>query len=36
MGAIAPFRHFIVYPLMMRDIKEAWRACAGACTPLAE
>jgi hypothetical protein len=23
--AIAPFRHFIVYPLMMRDIGRAWR-----------
>jgi hypothetical protein len=25
MAAIAPFRHFIVYPLMMRDIGRAWR-----------
>jgi hypothetical protein len=24
--AIAPFRHLIVYPLMMRDIGRAWRA----------
>jgi hypothetical protein len=23
--AIAPFRHLIVYPLMMRDIGCAWR-----------
>jgi hypothetical protein len=29
--AIAPFRHFIVYPLMMRDIRRAWRqSVAGA------
>jgi hypothetical protein len=26
MAAIAPFRHLIVYPLMMRDIDRAWRA----------
>ena len=25
MAAIAPFRHLIVYPLMMRDIGQAWR-----------
>jgi hypothetical protein len=25
MAAIAPFRHWIVYPLMMRDIGRAWR-----------
>ena len=25
MAAIAPFRHLIVYPLMMRDIGRAWR-----------
>jgi hypothetical protein len=26
MAAIAPFRHLIVYPLMMRDIEREWRA----------
>ena len=25
MAAIAPFRHLIVYPLMMRDIGRTWR-----------
>ena len=25
LAAIAPFRHLIVYPLMMRDIGRAWR-----------
>jgi hypothetical protein len=25
LAAIAPFRHLIVYPLMMRDIARAWR-----------
>jgi hypothetical protein len=25
LAAIAPFRHLIVYPLMMRDISRAWR-----------
>lgn len=25
MAAIAPFRHLIVYPLMMRDVGRAWR-----------
>ncbi len=25
LAAIAPFRHLIVYPLMMRDIGHAWR-----------
>jgi hypothetical protein len=25
LSAIAPFRHLIVYPLMMRDIGRAWR-----------
>lgn len=29
MAAIAPFRHLIVYPLMLRDIGRAWRARAG-------
>jgi hypothetical protein len=29
--AIAPFRHLIVYPLMLRDIGRAWRtSVAGA------
>jgi Protein of unknown function (DUF2867) len=26
MAAITPFRHLIVYPLMMRDIEQKWRA----------
>jgi Protein of unknown function (DUF2867) len=26
MAAIAPFRHLIVYPLMMREIERRWRA----------
>lgn len=31
LAAIAPFRHLIVYPLMMRDIGRAWRlSVAGA------
>jgi len=31
LAAIAPFRHLIVYPLMMRDIGRAWRqSTAGA------
>ena len=29
MAAIAPFRHMIVYPPMMREIGRAWRAHAG-------
>jgi len=29
MAAIKPFRHLIVYPLMMRGIEQAWRAQAG-------
>ncbi len=33
MAAIAPFRHLIVYPLMMRDIEREWRASAGKPTP---
>ncbi len=28
MAAIAPFRHLVVYPLMMRDIGRAWRESA--------
>jgi hypothetical protein len=32
LAAIAPFRHLVVYPLMMRDIGRAWRqSTAGAC-----
>jgi hypothetical protein len=30
LAAIAPFRHLIVYPLMMRDIGRAWREHLGA------
>jgi hypothetical protein len=33
MAAIKPFRHLIVYPLMMRGIEQAWRAQAGDRTP---
>ena len=33
MVAIAPFRHLIVYPPMMRAIGRAWRARAGDPTP---
>jgi Protein of unknown function (DUF2867) len=33
MAAIAPFRHLIVYPLMMRQIEREWRARAGERTP---
>jgi Protein of unknown function (DUF2867) len=29
MAAIAPFRHLIVYPLMIRDIEQAWRERMG-------
>ena len=29
MAAIAPFRHLLVYPLMMRDIERNWRARSG-------
>jgi hypothetical protein len=25
LAAIAPFRHLVVYPLMMRDIERTWR-----------
>jgi hypothetical protein len=28
LAAIAPFRHLVVYPLMMRDIGRAWRRAA--------
>ena len=33
MAAIAPFRHLLVYPPMMRDIERQWRALAGDPTP---
>jgi Protein of unknown function (DUF2867) len=33
MAAIAPFRHLIVYPSMMREIGRSWRALAGNPTP---
>jgi hypothetical protein len=26
MAVIRPFRHAIVYPMLMRDIENAWRA----------
>jgi Protein of unknown function (DUF2867) len=29
MAAITPFRHLIVYPMLMRDIERAWRTHAG-------
>lgn len=36
MAAIAPFRHRIVYPAMMRDIERAWRRRSGdSPTPVA-
>jgi hypothetical protein len=33
MAAITPFRHLIVYPLMMRDIEQHWRARVGEPPP---
>jgi hypothetical protein len=33
MAVIAPFRHLIVYPAMLREIGRAWRARAGDPTP---
>jgi hypothetical protein len=33
MATIKPFRHLIVYPLIMRGIERAWRARAGDRTP---
>jgi hypothetical protein len=33
MAAIAPFRHWIVYPLMMRDIERQWKTSAGDPAP---
>ncbi|HEX5780686.1 MAG TPA: DUF2867 domain-containing protein [Solirubrobacteraceae bacterium] len=26
MAAIKPFRHLVVYPLMLRDLERRWRA----------
>jgi hypothetical protein len=34
MAAIAPFRHLIVYPRMMREIGRVWRARVGERTPV--
>jgi hypothetical protein len=37
MAAIAPFRHLIVYPRMMREIRRTWRAGVGEpVAPIAE
>jgi Protein of unknown function (DUF2867) len=33
MAAIRPFRHFIVYPPLMREIERAWQADPGEPTP---
>jgi hypothetical protein len=33
MAVIAPFRHLLVYPPMMRDVGRQWRALAGEPTP---
>ena len=33
LAAIAPFRHLIVYPLMMRDIGRAWRERSSVAAP---
>jgi hypothetical protein len=33
MTAITPFRHLIVYPRMMREIEQGWRARVGERTP---
>jgi hypothetical protein len=33
MAAIAPFRHLIVYPRMMREIERKWRAHASQAIP---
>jgi hypothetical protein len=32
LAAIAPFRHLVVYPLMMRDIGRAWRQSVAGAT----
>jgi hypothetical protein len=33
LAAIAPFRHLVVYPLMMRGIGRAWRQSAAGARP---
>ena len=33
MAAIKPFRHLIVYPLMLRDVERKWRSLSGDPTP---
>ena len=33
MAAIKPFRHLIVYPVLLREIERGWRAGAGASAP---
>jgi hypothetical protein len=33
MAAIKPFRHLIVYPLLMRQIEQEWRAGAAHPAP---
>jgi hypothetical protein len=33
LAAIAPFRHLVVYPLMMRGIGRAWRQSAARARP---
>ena len=34
MAAIKPFRHLIVYPMLMKDIEHAWRAALSDSRPL--
>jgi hypothetical protein len=29
MAAIAPFRHALVYPALIRDVERRWRTAAG-------
>jgi hypothetical protein len=33
MAAISPFRHLVVYPLMMQTIEQRWRARASELEP---
>jgi hypothetical protein len=33
LAAIAPFRHLVVYPLMMRGIGRVWRQSAAGARP---
>ena len=33
MAAIRPFRHLIVYPHLMREIRRKWRAVTGSVGP---